>query len=136
MELSSDGIEEKKSTRSQHGIRKRTAIEIAEQSGSIYEVMAHPSHSDPKTSAIYTKEAERARLAEQAVDRVESAREARSVPRGKNRGTLEVSSPCKGSHFEGIWQPVGVCHDLDKSYENMDNVDHEGEESVSEISMD
>lgn len=41
-----------KVNRSQHGIRKRRAEEIAEAGGSVYEVMAHLSHSDPNTPAI------------------------------------------------------------------------------------
>lgn len=60
-----------KANRSQHGIRKRRAEEIAEAGVTVYEVMAHLSHSDPKTSAIYTQRVERAWLAERAVRRME-----------------------------------------------------------------
>lgn len=58
-----------KANRSQHGIRKRRAEIIAEEGGSVYEVMAHLSHSDTKTAAIYTKKIERKRLAERAARR-------------------------------------------------------------------
>lgn len=75
-----------KANRSQHGIRKRRAEEIAEPGGTVYEVMAHLSHSDPKTSAIYTKRVERARLAEQAVRRMEQSSKTEVVPRRRNRG--------------------------------------------------
>lgn len=82
-------------TRSQHGIRKRRAEQIAEASGSVYEVMAHLSHSDPKTAAIYTKRVDRARLAERAALRAEAAAAERSVPRAENRGTLDGATPSK-----------------------------------------
>lgn len=54
---------------------------IVEAGGTVYEVMAHLSHSDPKTSAIYTQRVERARLAEQAVRRMEKASKTQGVPR-------------------------------------------------------
>ena len=57
--------------------------------------MAHLSHSDPKTAAIYTKRVDRARLAERAALRAEAAAEARSVPRPENRGTLGDAKPSK-----------------------------------------
>ena len=76
-----------KANRSQHGIRKRRAEEIAEAGGTVYEVMAHLSHSDPKTSAIYTQRVERARLAERAVRRMEQASKTQGVPQLRNRGT-------------------------------------------------
>ena len=79
---------ELRATRSQHGIRKRRAEKIAEASGSVFEVMAHLSHSDPKTAAIYTKGVDRARLAGQAARRVEGASSGRSVPPPIDRGTL------------------------------------------------
>ncbi|MBT3139788.1 site-specific integrase [Phaeobacter gallaeciensis] len=67
------GEEVKKATRSQHGIRKACAEEIAEQGGSVYEVMSVLSHSDEKTAAIYTKRFERAQLAIQAAERRKKA---------------------------------------------------------------
>ncbi|WP_323766225.1 site-specific integrase [Marinovum sp.] len=69
VELDAAGKEVKKATRSQHGLRKARAEEIAEQGGSVYEVMALLSHSDIKTAEIYTKKYERAALAKQAADR-------------------------------------------------------------------
>ncbi len=87
--LDKKGKPKMRATRSQHGIRKRRAEQIAEASGSVYEVMAHLSHSDPKTAAIYTKRVDRARLAERAALRAESASAARGVPRPENRGTLD-----------------------------------------------
>ncbi|WP_299784438.1 hypothetical protein [uncultured Marivita sp.] len=68
-----NGKTKMRATRSQHGIRKRRAEEIAEASGSVYEVMAYLSHSDPKTAAIYTKRVDRAKLAERAFERAEAA---------------------------------------------------------------
>ena len=86
--LEKNGKPKMRATRSQHGIRKRRAEQIAEASGSVYEVMSYLSHSDPKTAAIYTKRVDRAHLAERAFLRAEAAAEARSVPRPENRGTL------------------------------------------------
>ena len=74
IESTPQGKEKKKATRFQHGLRKAKAMEIAEQGGSVYEVMAYLSHSDPKTSSINTKRVERARLDEQAAYRVEAAK--------------------------------------------------------------
>lgn len=68
-EIDENGVEAIKSTRSQHGIRKARAEEIAEQGGSVYEVMAVLSHSDVRTAEIYTKKFRRAGLAKQAADR-------------------------------------------------------------------
>ncbi|NDU99885.1 hypothetical protein GZA08_02730 [Pseudoroseicyclus sp. CLL3-39] len=96
-----------RATRSQHGIRKRRAEQIAEASGSVYEVMAHLSHSDPKTAAIYTKRVDRARLAERAALRAEAAAGVQGVPRPENRGTLDDSAPSKTTENEERWQPVG-----------------------------
>jgi integrase len=97
----------KKANRSQHGIRKAKAQEIAEQGGSVYEVMAYLSHSDPKTAAIYTKFVDRERLAKKAAERVEAGRGTRSVPRPKDRGTLDGVSVCDQEYILGKWQPVG-----------------------------
>ncbi len=91
--LEKNGKPKLRATRSQHGIRKRRAEQIAEASGSVYEVMAYLSHSDPKTAAIYTKRVDRAKLAERAFVRAEVAAEARSVPRTENRGTLSTVKP-------------------------------------------
>jgi len=107
IETDADGKEIKKATRSQHGIRKARAEEIAEQGGSVYEVMAYLSHSDPKTSAIYTKRVERARLAEQAADRVDAAKKGQGVPRPENRGTPKGVSPNVVTISRNRWQPVG-----------------------------
>ena len=93
--LEENGKPRMRATRSQHGIRKRRAEQIAEASGSVFEVMAHLSHSDPKTAAIYTKRVNRACLAERAALRAEAAAEARSVPRPENRGTLGDEKPSK-----------------------------------------
>lgn len=68
-EKNSNGKLVKKATRSQHGIRKACAEEIAEQGGSVYEVMSVLSHSEEKTAATYTKKYERRRLAIQASER-------------------------------------------------------------------
>lgn len=92
-ETDAEGIEIKRARRSQHGIRKARAEEVAEQGGSVYEVIANLSHSDAKTSAIYTKRVERARLAEQAADRVDAAKNEQGVPRPGNRGTPKGASP-------------------------------------------
>ena len=50
-------------TRSPHGIRKATGGFMAEAGASEYEIMAVHGHSSPKTSAIYTTGASRAKLA-------------------------------------------------------------------------
>ena len=109
--LEKNGKPKLRATRSQHGIRKRRAEQIAEASGSVYEVMAHLSHSDPKTAAIYTKRVDRARLAERAAlraeERAKEAAEAKSVPRPENRGTLNEVTSSKTTENEEKWQPVG-----------------------------
>jgi len=97
----------KKANRSQHGVRKAKAQEIAEQGGSVYEVMAYLSHSDPKTAAIYTKFVNRELLATKAADRVEAGRRLESVPRAKNRGTPNALRYCKEKDNYDQWQPVG-----------------------------
>jgi integrase len=91
--LDANGRPKLVATRSQHGIRKRRAEQIAEASGSVYEVMAHLSHSDPKTSTVYTKRVNRARLAERAALRAEAMSAAQGVPRPQNRGALEGEKP-------------------------------------------
>lgn len=93
--LDKKGKPKMRATRSQHGIRKRRAEQIAEASGSVYEVMAYLSHSDPKTAAIYTKRVDRALLAERAFLRAEKARKNQSVPRPDDRGTLPNEEPNK-----------------------------------------
>lgn len=62
---------EMKAIRSQHGLRKLVAIEIANAGGSVYEIMARLSHSDTKTGMVYTAQFERERLAEQGFRRVQ-----------------------------------------------------------------
>ncbi|KIN75675.1 site-specific recombinase XerD [Sulfitobacter mediterraneus] len=97
----------KKANRSQHGIRKAKAQEIAEQGGTVYEVMACLSHSDPKTAAIYTKLVDRERLAKKAAERVEAGRGNERVPRSEDRGALDNLSVCDQTDILGKWQPVG-----------------------------
>ncbi len=94
-------------THSQHGIRKRRAVKIAEASGSIFEVMAHLSHKDPKTAAIYTQRVDRARLAEQAAIRAEGHAKTQGVPPGFVRGALRDAKSKKERENEASWQPVG-----------------------------
>lgn len=50
--LDKNGKPKMRATRSQHGIRKRRAEKIAGGGGSVFDVMAHLSHSDPKTAAV------------------------------------------------------------------------------------
>jgi integrase len=99
-----DGEVVDKATRSQHGIRKRTAHELAEAGATVYEIAARLSHSDFKSSAPYTRDVDRARLAESGFDRVQRARRRQGVPRPKNRGTpsakvqqLQCSTEASGS---------------------------------------
>ena len=103
----------KRATRSQHGIRKARAIEIVEQGGSVFEVMSHLSHSEPKTSAIYTKRVDRAHLARQAADRVEAAGSVEgqevpeSVPRMPGRGTHAPRKTNVSRLSGNQWQSLG-----------------------------
>lgn len=76
---------------SQRGTLKR----CAEARGCVYEVIAHLSHSDLNTSAIYTQRVERARLAEQAVRRIEMASETQGVPQFQSRGKSAMISAGK-----------------------------------------
>lgn len=101
---------EKKATRSQHGIRKRGAEEIAEATGSVFAVMAILSHSDIKTAQVYVDKVERARLAEKAAQEVAAARNRISVPRDTIRGTQSAKTAEKTYISKDEWQPVGIPH--------------------------
>ncbi|WP_306131673.1 tyrosine-type recombinase/integrase [Roseivivax marinus] len=70
---------EMRATRSQHGVRKATANELAESGASVYEIAARLSHTDFKSSAPYTRDVDRARLAEAGFDRAEQARRDRTA---------------------------------------------------------
>jgi len=102
-----DGSKVTKATRSQHGLRKARAEEIAEHGGSEYEVMAALSHSEPKTSATYTKNVQRNALTEQAIKRIHDAQNNESVPPPKKRGTPFDKKPMKTESYGDRWQPVG-----------------------------
>ncbi len=91
--ITPSGEEEDKAARSQHGIRKRTAHELAKAGASVYEIAARLSHSDFKSSAPYTLNVDRARLTESGFDRVEGARQNQGVPRPRNRGTPSAKGP-------------------------------------------
>lgn len=52
-----------KANRSQHGVRKGVAKLLAKLGATEYEIMTTLGHSDPQTTRIYTKEAERERMA-------------------------------------------------------------------------
>lgn len=98
----------KKATRSQHGIRKMVALEIAHAGGSVYEIMARLSHSDTRSAAPYTVDFERAELNKASAARVAAAKaKARSVPRPENRGTHGVVSASEITIKGEKWQPVG-----------------------------
>jgi len=56
--------------RTQHGIRKGTAELLAAAGETQYEIMALMSHTEAKTSEVYTKRVERAGLAARAVERL------------------------------------------------------------------
>ena len=98
----------KKATRSQHGIRKATAHELAHAGASVFEIAARLSHSDVKSSAPYVVDVDRARLAESGFERVQQAIENGGVPRPENRGTLGGADPNKIRLSKGEWQPVGL----------------------------
>ena len=53
--------------RSAHGVRKALAQLIAEEGGSEHQIMSVLAHTQPKTSAIYTKGAQRRRMAADAM---------------------------------------------------------------------
>lgn len=91
---------EKRAARSQHGVRKATAHELAQSGANVFEIAARLSHSDFKSAAPYVQDVDRERLAESGFDRAEKARQARGVPRTENRGTPDGSGPNKIS-FSG-----------------------------------
>ena len=79
-----------KVARSQHGIRKRVAEELALAGGSTYEIMARLCHSDPKTAAVYTADVDRASPTKSGLARLKNAAsQARGVPRSEKRGIPE-----------------------------------------------
>jgi integrase len=98
---------EKRAARSQHGIRKAAAHELAQSGASVYEIAARLSHSDFKSSAPYVEDVDRAKLAESGFDRAEKARQAQGVPRHINRGTPEGAGSIKIRSLGKRWQPVG-----------------------------
>jgi len=97
----------KKASRSQHGIRKATANELAHAGASVFEIAARLSHSDVKSSAPYVADVDRARLAESGFERVEHANAIQGVPRPENRGTLGRSEVNNTRDLQSGWQPVG-----------------------------
>jgi integrase len=98
-----DGREIIKPTRSQHGLRKARAIEVAQYGGTQYEVMSVMSHSEPKTTARYTEDVQRAHLAEVAIRRVHKAQNTKSVPPPEKRGTPLAKRPSKTNRSGGTW---------------------------------
>ena len=56
--------------RSSHGIRKAAGALLAEEGCTVYEVMSVHGHASPKTSEIYTRGAERWKLAQSATARL------------------------------------------------------------------
>lgn len=96
-----------KAVRSQHGIRKATAHELAKAGASVFEVAARLSHSDVKSSAPYVADVERAGLVLSGFERVEKARKAAGVPQPQKRGTLPEGTSMKTKFSVGKWQPVG-----------------------------
>ncbi len=98
---------EMRSTRSQHGVRKATAHELAESGANVYEIAARLSHSDFKSSAPYVRDIDRKRLAEASFDRVEEAKRVQGVPRPPERGTHGGHGVNKPRDFKEKWQPVG-----------------------------
>ncbi|PKR57463.1 tyrosine-type recombinase/integrase [Thalassospira lohafexi] len=56
--------------RSSHGIRKAAGALLAEEGCTVYEVMSIHGHASPKTSEIYTRGAERWKLAQSATARL------------------------------------------------------------------
>lgn len=76
------GEEEKKATRSQHGIRKGVAELMAESGASEFEIMAQFGWTEAKTAAIYTKKFKRRGGAVSASQRMaEAAKKATGGPR-------------------------------------------------------
>lgn len=96
-----------RATRSQHGIRKARAEEVAEQGGSVFEVMALLSHSDSKTAGVYFKRFERDGLAATAIGRISVLSETQSVPSSKSFGTHRNQNHSFSNASEDKWQPVG-----------------------------
>lgn len=94
----------KKAARSQHGIRKMTAHELAKAGATNFEVGARLSHSDFKSSAPYVKDVDRAQA---GFDRVETARREQSGPRPENHGANEGASPYETRKSKPRWYPQG-----------------------------
>ncbi len=56
-----------------HGLRHARGIELAETGASDAEIMAQLEHATPRAAAIYRRQAERRRLADNAQDRIDNA---------------------------------------------------------------
>lgn len=101
-----NGNAEMKPTRSQHGLRKATAHEMAKSGATVYEIAARLSHADFKSSKPYVDGVDRDALGESGFARVQAARGA-GVPRPESRGTPDTISDCKITEILDSWQPVG-----------------------------
>jgi integrase len=60
--------------RSQHGVRKAMGDLLAERGCSQHQIMAVMAHTKPTTSAVYTKNADRRRMAAQAIREIGAIR--------------------------------------------------------------
>ena len=56
--------------RTQHGVRKGAAHLLAAAGANQYEIMCLMSHTEAKTSEIYTKDVERAQMSARAISRL------------------------------------------------------------------
>ncbi len=102
--IDGEGRKSKKATRSQHGIRKGVAQLLAEGGASTYEIMAVLSHSEPKTTALYTEKVDRRKLAQQAIKK---RAKHESVPRPQKRGTPDGVTRNIIRLSENYWQSLG-----------------------------
>lgn len=102
----------KKATRSQHGIRKATAHELAHAGAPVFEIAARLSHSDVKLSAPHVADVDCARFDESGFERVQQALDRQDVPRREISGHLGARRSAK---WATKGQPVGAPQKRPKS---------------------
>ena len=93
-----------KASRSQHGIRKGVAELMAEAGATEYELMATFGWTETKTAAVYTKKADRRKVATSGAARRAVAE---GGPRLATRGPDLPENPMISGDNLAVWQPVG-----------------------------
>ena len=105
--LDGDGKPGVRATRSLHGFRTRRAAQIAEASGSVFEVMgADVAQRSGDGRDLHQAGGPRASCRACGAAR-RGGRRGAQCPTARNRGELDDVTPDKTTENQGEWQPVG-----------------------------